>query len=173
MARLTEIGNQIATLLATIPDIGSINAPNVSQMTMPAVNVTYRRESSVNDLLSHYGYADCEFVLTLRCALSAVVDYPPDAIDAEYDTWLNNIRDTIESRNGDLGLSYNPVITYTGFERIPEGHGDAFTPGKMEIYYTVRYQYNEIGSVGSSTSSNSSSSTSTSSSSNSSSSSSD
>jgi hypothetical protein len=164
MARLTEIADHIATLIAAIPDWGSVNEPNVSQMRYPSANIVYKRETPVDQdgPLGFYGYCDAEMVITVRCETSTVADFPPHTIDALFDTWLNNLRNTLGYDNGVLALNHYPVIRYRGFERFPEPHGDAFVPSRMETYWTVRYQYKETYYTTSSSSASSQSSSSSS-----------
>ena len=141
MARL--IG-EITTAAGYEVTMGTVNEPDEALVEYPACEITYANEtpddSKINAL---YGYATTEYQIKIKSKLLTVENVPVWAIDAEYDKALGALKEKFGENNGALALSYNPVITYNGFEKENYKSGDVFVPGALISRWLVRYQNSE------------------------------
>lgn len=151
MARLSEIAAELKTQLETITTtagyeitMGSVNEPDEARVVYPMAEITYIAESpDASKINNVYGFADAEFRIRIRSKLLTVENSPVWAVDAEHDKVVAAMRKCFGINNGALALSYNPVISYSGWEKEVHPSGDIFVPGAVITRWNVRYQYAE------------------------------
>jgi hypothetical protein len=144
MARLTDIKAEIGAMLTGISNFGSVNQPDLALCTFPCANITYKNEVPAGEYGSWHGFDECDFEIELRDKVSSTPDVPLHSMDAVYDTDIANIKAKFRASLGDLPLSGNAVLRYTGFRKEYDKVGDIFTPYKVIITCKVKYKTSEV-----------------------------
>ena len=151
MARLTEIANEMKTMLESISvangfeiDMGSVNENDQALIRYPSAEITYSEENpDVSVLNALYGHALARFVIKIKAELLAVEQQPVWAIDEFYDETIGAMKKKFGENEGALALTYTPLIAYDGFTKEIAASGDVFVPGAVLTRWNVRYQYAE------------------------------
>ncbi len=151
MARLTEIALEMKHLLEDISvangyeiDMGSVNENDQALIKYPSAEITYMEETPDSSTLNAiYGHAIAKFLIKIKAELLSVEQQPVWAIDEFYDQVIAAMKKKFGENEGELALTYTPLITYDGFTKEVAPSGDVFVPGAVITRWNVRYQYAE------------------------------
>ena len=151
MARLTEIALEMKHLLEDISvangyeiDMGSVNENDQALIKYPSAEITYLEENpDTSTLNAIYGHAIAKFAIKIKAELLSVEQQPVWAIDEFYDQVIAAMKKKFGENEGELALTYTPLIAYDGFSKEVAPSGDVFVPGAVITRWNVRYQYAE------------------------------
>jgi hypothetical protein len=122
-------------------NFGTINNWKYGNPSYPMADITFESENMIDADLSHFGFAECEFKIKIKAAITSTQDIPTHAIDAEANKVLSDIKNEFREKLGRLQLiDESATIRYDRSLREISPAGGAYIPGVLNTFWKVQYQ---------------------------------